>query len=99
MIGNEQLHFFGELKGGRTYSHMVGAVVDLPSFDPLDVDCSGAVNVVDALMISKMEVGTAQADPACGPGDANEDGITNVIDALLIAQCEVAIPNVACPEI
>ena len=56
------------------------------------------VNILDALVITKVQVGTATPDPACGPGDANQDGIMNVIDAMMIAQCQVGIPNIACPD-
>ena len=100
IIGNEQLHFFGEDANPttKTHSHMVGNIVDVPQVDPLDVDCNGSVNILDALVITKVQVGTATPDPACGPGDANQDGIMNVIDAMMIAQCQVGIPNIACPD-
>lgn len=97
-IGNEELHIFGEEKGGQTYSRRVGEIVESPSFEPMDVNCSGTSDVVDALLITQIEVGTTQPDPACGSGDSNDDGFVNVIDALMITQCEVGIPNVACPE-
>lgn len=98
MIGNEQLHIFGELKGGQTYSHRVGEIVASPQFDFMDVNCSGTSDVVDALIITQIEVGTSQHDPACGSGDSNNDGNLNVVDALMITQCEVGIANAACPD-
>ena len=98
IIGNEQLHFFGEDKGGQTYSHQVGTIAALPTYDLMDVNCSGTADVVDALIITQIEVGTSQPMIGCGSGDTNNDGRTNVVDALLITQCEVGIANVACPD-
>lgn len=97
IIDNDQLHFFGEQKGGQTYSRQVGTIVAAPTYELMDVNCSGTADVVDALLITQIEVGTSEPMVGCGSGDSNNDGQTNVIDALLITQCEVGIPNMACP--
>lgn len=98
IIGNDQLHFFGEDKGGQTYSRQVGTIVAAPTYELMDVNCSGTSDVVDALLITQIEVGTSEPIVGCGSGDTNNDGQTNVVDALMITQCEVGIANVGCPN-
>lgn len=67
-----------------------------------DVNCDGAVNVVDSLLIAQHGVGNRTntdtcplADPATeiniGNGDFNVVSSVNIIDALLIAQCDAGI--------
>jgi len=97
--GNSDVYFFGELKGGQTYSHQTGAVVTYSPWHFMDVDCSGASDVVDALKISRIELGLESPNPECGSGDSDSDGVLTIVDALLITQCDVGIPNVACPTI
>lgn len=75
-----------------------------------DVNCDLVANVVDALLISRLEVSIAFDTGPClldqggfghevaaGAGDFNGDGVTNIVDALLITQCEVGIVNPFCP--
>lgn len=97
MINNDQLHFWGERNGGKTHAHMTGTIVT-SEFSASDVNCSGDVNITDAMHISQIEVGTAGPMPGCGNGDTNADGATNVVDALVIAQCQVGIENPHCDE-
>lgn len=97
--GNSDVYFFGELKGGQTYSHQAGTVVTYAAWHFMDVDCSGESDVIDALKISRIEVGLESPNPECGSGDSDADGVLTIIDALLITQCDVGVPNIACPNI
>jgi len=74
----------------------------------MDVNCSGTVNVTDALRIAQFSVGNLTGVNSCpladpiteiyvGATDVDGNGLANVRDALLIAQCTVGLPNVACP--
>lgn len=100
LIGNTDLHIFGELKSGQTYSHLVGEIVPPPPppprFSRSDVDCSGESDVIDAVMIMQSSVQTRVLDQACGNGDANGDNVLNVIDALIVVQCRVGVQNGFC---
>lgn len=87
------------------------AVSDAPPIYPNvlgDVNCSGDVNVLDALRIAQFSVGLAGAGSGCplddplnqiyvDAGDASGDGRVNSTDALIIAQCTVGLPNLFCP--
>ena len=69
-----------------------------------DVNCDGAVNVVDALFILQYEVGLRVDSGGCplpppppdtlnvANCDVSDDGQCNVVDALFILQCEVGLP-------
>lgn len=101
VMGTADVHLFGEdntRKGnpGQTYSHLVGELVP-PSYSVSDLDCSGTVNVSDALRIAQIRTGLFTPIEGCGSGDHNGDGVVNITDALFIAQCSVGIPNVGCP--
>lgn len=75
-------------------------VGEITTFENGDVDCSGSVNIVDALLIAQFVVGTRTdsatcplADPA-GQAfaeniDVNCDGQSTIVDALFIAQYAV----------
>lgn len=72
-----------------------------------DVDCSGELNIVDALVTAQyaaqIRSDTAQC-PVMNPatqlvasqGDMNNDQITDIVDALLMAQCAASIDNGLC---
>lgn len=99
--GTSDVHLFGEdntRKGnpGQTYSHLQGALLP-PQYQTADIDCSGSVDITDALIINRQQVGLTVNVAGCGSGDHNGDGQVDLIDALLIAQCSVGIPNVGCP--
>lgn len=102
LIGDDILHFFGEDKGGQTYSQYSAEVVDAdsgnttPIFSPSDVDCSGISDIADALLITRNAVGLDPLDPSCGTGDFNQDGVTDLADALAIVQCAVGQDNGFC---
>lgn len=101
VMGSTDVHLFGEdntRKGnpGQTYSHLVGELV-LPPYSVSDLDCSGTINVGDALRIAQIRAGLFEPIDGCGSGDHNNDGLVNLTDALFIAQCTVGIPNVGCP--
>lgn len=71
-----------------------------------DVNCSGDLEINDALLIAQFEVGnrTDAGCPLANPGteifgatgDVNDDNNTNIVDALLIAQCSVGIEAAPC---
>jgi len=56
-----------------------------------DVNCDGAVNEIDALLVLQYEAGLAPVLPCPSGGDTNGDGAVNSIDALLILQLEVGL--------
>ncbi len=74
---------------------------------PGDVNCSVALDIVDALLISQYAaLNRTNSDcPLEDPenqlyvagGDLNADGRTNIVDALLISQCAVGVDNGFCP--
>jgi len=102
VMGSADVHLFGEdntRKGnpGQTYSHLVGELVP-PNYSVSDLDCSGTINVGDALRIAQIRTGLFTPIEGCGSGDHNNDGVVNLTDALFIAQCSVGIPNVGCPN-
>ncbi len=56
-----------------------------------DVNCDGAVNEIDALLVLQYEAGLAPILPCPSGGDVNRDGAVNSIDALLILQLNVGL--------
>jgi len=95
---------------GQTYSHLQGDLfpggtngsnggdggVGDPSYAVSDVDCSGTIDLSDAIIIARFEVGIAELMTGCGTGDHNDNGVVDIGDALMIAQCTVGIANVGC---
>jgi hypothetical protein len=96
---------------GNNQGDAVGTVVDTIEIVATtrlgDVNCSGELNVVDALVVAQFDAGVrtdAQRCPLNDPateivaanGDLNEDLRTDIIDALLIAQCDAGIDNGLC---
>ena len=72
-----------------------------------DVNCSGEINVVDALVVAQFDAGIRTDGETCpledpttqlvaANGDLNVDESTDIIDALLIAQCDAGIDNGYC---
>jgi hypothetical protein len=53
---------------------------------PGDVDCSGSVSSVDALLVLQFTAGLGGSLPCQQNGDVNRDGMVNAIDAELILQ-------------
>ena len=51
-----------------------------------DVDCSGAVNAVDAALILQLSAGLIEDLPCAKNADVNEDGDISAIDSTLILQ-------------
>ena len=77
---------------------------------PGEVNCSGTLDIVDALLIAQFIVDN-RTDVASCPlpnpatdinatsADFNGDGTVTVVDALIISQCDVGIDNFGlCPE-
>lgn len=77
-----------------------------------DVNCDLQTNIVDALLIARLEVALITDDGPClldqgGPtheaselaGDFNDDGTTNIVDALIIARCEAGLASPQCPNV
>jgi len=73
-----------------------------------DVDCSGGVDIVDALVTAQLDVGNRTPVTTCdgrvGPAEAyaiaadvDGNGVANIVDALLIAKCDAGIATVLCP--
>ncbi|MBN2735855.1 MAG: hypothetical protein JXR70_02665 [Spirochaetales bacterium] len=56
-----------------------------------DVDASGVVNIVDALLIAQNYVGTAVESFDAAMADVNGDEAINIVDALLVAQFYVGL--------
>ena len=103
VVGNTDVHLVGEdntRKGypGQTYSHLNGLLTQ-PAFAISDVDCSGSIDLGDALLVAKLDVGALAPIDGCGSGDHDGDGFVNLGDAVLIAQCSVGVPNAGCPAI
>ena len=101
VAGTTNVHLFGEdntRKGqpGQTYSQLQGDLVP-PTYAISDVDCSGSLDIGDAMIVARIDVGLLQATPGCGTGDHNRDGTVDLIDALMIAQCQVGLYNIGCP--
>jgi len=72
-----------------------------------DVNCDGALSILDATIIAQYAVGTRTADSACPitPGtnqinlsaaDTNDDVVINILDAVRVAQCAVELSNSLC---
>lgn len=99
VIGNTDVHLFGEMKnGGHTYSHLNGQIV-ISEYGVSDMNCSGTLTLIDAIIVTQIETGIATATPGCGSGDHNGDGKVSIADAVGIAQCQVGLPNAGCPDI
>lgn len=72
---------------------------------PGDVNCSGAVDILDAWLTAAYTVGIRTGVEGC-PGTADEinlttadvsqDGDVNILDATLIARCSVGLEPLAC---
>lgn len=103
VMDGTDVHLFGEdntRKGqpGQTYSHLNGQLVPT-RYSVSDLNCSGHVNITDALIISQYRSGLVELNPGCGTGDHNNDGKTDLLDAIMIGQCQIGIANVGCPDI
>jgi hypothetical protein len=61
------------------------------SQSPGDVDNSGSIDIVDALVIAQYYVGMNPATFYVSAADVNADGSVNIVDALLVAQYYVGI--------
>lgn len=96
---------------GSPVGDAVGTVVDTIEVVAAtrlgDVNCSGELNIVDALVVAQYDAGIrtdVQRCPLNDPvteivaanGDLNEDERVDIIDALLIAQCDAGIANGLC---
>lgn len=94
----------------ETVDGQITGVADEPSPVSGDVDCSGDMTIVDALLIAQWSVSTRADSQGCplfvpsaqlhvSEGDLDQDGATTIVDALLIAQCIVgARVIITCPE-
>ena len=51
-----------------------------------DIDCSGAVNAIDAALVLQFTVGLVSSPPCLDSGDVNLDGDVDALDAALILQ-------------
>lgn len=58
-----------------------------------DANSSGAIDIVDALMIAQYSVGLNPANFNIGAADVSGDGGINIVDALMVAQYYVGIIN------
>jgi len=56
-----------------------------------DVNTSGSIDIVDALLIARYYVGLEVVDFNPEAGDVSGDGSINIVDALLVAQCYVGL--------
>jgi hypothetical protein len=56
-----------------------------------DANCSGAIDIVDALLVAQYYVGLSPANFNSCAADANKDGTIDIVDALRIAQCYVGL--------
>lgn len=84
------------------------ASIEVSAADLLgDVNCSGELNVVDALVVAQFDAGIRTDGGSCpledpttelvaANGDINVDESTDIVDALLIAQCDAGIDNGYC---
>jgi len=83
---NENYEYIGTPRGiGNT-------IIIVPSLLPGDVDASGLVNIVDALVVAQYSATvkkTIRLNPAVA--DVNSNGIIDIVDALIIAQYTVGI--------
>jgi hypothetical protein len=61
-----------------------------------DANGSGAIDIVDALIIAQYYVGLDPAGFIAGNADTNCDGSINIVDALLVAQYYVGLINRFC---
>jgi endoglucanase len=61
-------------------------ITPTPNFALGDVNHSGAVDIVDALLIAQFYVGKILDNFDLSLADVNQDGSVNIVDALLIAQ-------------
>jgi endoglucanase len=61
-----------------------------------DVNSSGEVDIVDALLVAQYYVGLAPAQFAVICADVNCSGSIDIVDALIIAQCYVGLPCNKC---
>lgn len=78
-----------------------------PNIEAGDVDCSGEMNVIDALRLLRVVVEEESGRQSCarvgeveinlGRGDLDGDGIVTANDALIILGCIVRTPNLDCP--
>jgi len=60
---------------------------------PGDVDCSGAVNSVDALQVLRHVAGLAEANCLAAAGNVNCGGGVDAVDALVILRFVAGLPN------
>lgn len=96
---------------GSSLGDAVGTAVASIEVQPAnvlgDVNCSGELNVVDALVVAQFDAGIRTDGGSCplndpttelvaANGDVNVDETTNIVDALLIAQCDAGIDNGYC---
>jgi alpha-galactosidase len=58
---------------------------------PGDVNSSGSIDIVDALLIAQFYVGLNPAGFVSANADVNKDGNIDIVDALRIAQCYVGL--------
>jgi endoglucanase len=64
-----------------------------------DVNTSGSVDIVDALLIAQYYVGLNPANFNIAAGDVNGSGTVDIVDALVVAQYYVGLPaTLACPN-
>lgn len=98
--------------GGNTGDGVASTsfVIDVQPAEILgDVNCTGDLNIVDALLVAQFAALVREdggdcplADPAtqlaATRGNINQDATTNIVDALLIAQCAASIDLDVCPD-
>jgi endoglucanase len=56
-----------------------------------DVNTTGAIDIVDALLVAQYYVGSAPANFNVAAADVTKDGSVDIVDALRIAQCYVGL--------
>jgi hypothetical protein len=56
-----------------------------------DANGSGAVDIIDALVVAQYYVGTSPSTFQLCAADVNKDGVVDIVDALRIAQCYVGL--------
>jgi endo-1,4-beta-D-glucanase Y len=61
------------------------------SYGPGDANGSGAIDIVDALVIAQYYVGIGVSNFQACASDVNKDGSIDIVDALRVAQCYVGI--------